>query len=120
MSDEPLYDRAQHPEQFADIEITDGDIRVQLTWAGEGLNGEWDDTDHDRPLIRFYVVRLVDGGWEDVDDASYCTQIDVRSRRGQLEAFARTILTQVAGPLRAGEPVGSLCAELSWTELPGR
>lgn len=50
------------------------DVMVELCHEGEGYNGDYDDADlEDVALLRFYVSVLEDGGWENVDDSSYCT-----------------------------------------------
>ncbi len=57
------------------------DIRVSLEYIGEGLQGDYDKNDpDDEPLLRFYVEHKNDDGtWEEVEDASYCTNISANS-----------------------------------------
>ena len=53
-----------------------GDLRVELINLGEGYDGDYTGRSNDRELMRFYVQRHTgEGGFEDLDDGSYCTAI---------------------------------------------
>ena len=53
-------------------------IRVEWEDIGEGICGDYNPEDpDDHPLLRFSVSILLDGQWEAVEDASYCTQMPV-------------------------------------------
>lgn len=54
-----------------------GDV-VRADWynAGEGWNGDYDPDDPDDDnLLRFDIYVRADDGWEEVEDASYCTRV---------------------------------------------
>ena len=67
-------------EKYPDIEtpvsIYDDELRVDWYRAGEGYWGDYNpENPDDDELLRFDVYKKVDGNWEAVDDASYCTTI---------------------------------------------
>jgi hypothetical protein len=97
------------------VTVSDGDVTVELEWLGEGTEGDFDPTwPEDEPLMRFTVLRRVDGVNEQIDDASYCTTIRADAPQDVLLAYANEILQEVAGPVRDGWPIKKLCAKLSW------
>lgn len=73
-------------EEFEEITLTKGNKKVVLEWIGEGHEGDYNkDDSKDEQLIRFscseFVHRREDGNlindWDDLDNASYCTQLPV-------------------------------------------
>lgn len=96
---------------------SDSDVSVEFTWIGEGICGDYNEADpDDRPLMRFYVQRLVGDEWQDVEDASYCTNIDARTDEALIAAHAETILNQVKDDVRVGKSIKKICEYLSWLE----
>lgn len=97
------------------VAVSDGEVTVELEWIGEGHDGDFDpDWPEDEPLMRFTVLRRVDGVNEQIDDASYCTTIRADAPRDELLAHANTILREVADLVRNGQSIKKLCEGLSW------
>jgi hypothetical protein len=94
------------------IVVECGDTRVCLEWIGEGLCGDYDETDpDDKPLLRFDVERLVEDAWEPVEDSSYCTQIERDAPVEVRLAAVNHILDRVAGTTGS---IKRICEQLSW------
>ena len=96
---------------WEDLTLIEGDTRVELTHADEGWSGDYNaDNPDDAPLVRFYVARKVDGEWQDVDDASYCTAVTLAATVKQRSRMARIIMDSVSGHTS----IKKICEELSW------
>lgn len=68
----------QHPDCTVEMMLEEDGIRVEWEDIGEGICGDYNPEDPDDiPLLRFSVSILLDGQWETVEDASYCTQMPV-------------------------------------------
>lgn len=66
---------------------------VQFSHIGEGLNGDYDPNDPDDiPLLRFDIYELVDGEWQQMDDASYCTGIPVDTPIAEIRGYLTMIM----------------------------
>ena len=92
-------------------------VRVSWNDLGEGYSGDYDQTDpNDRPLLRFDIDRKTESGWEMVDDASYCTLVDVNTPIGALVRMLHIILAEVDEPLRNGYSIKKICEKLSWIQ----
>lgn len=90
-------------------------VRVELSWIGEGCEGDFDPGDpEDQPLLRFDVSKFEDGSWEAVDDSSYCTQIPATTEPGQVMKIAERILDEVEDAVRSGNSIKRQCERLSW------
>lgn len=95
--------------------LTRGDLKVEWLNLGEGVNGDYDESDpNDVNLLRFDVSHLVNGEWEPVDDASYCTQMPADTSEKILVQGLENIMGAVSAAVFAGEPVDDICARLSW------
>ena len=84
-------------------------IRVEITWIGEGLAGD----DQDMPLARFYVQQKVDGEWQDMMDASYCTMLPADDYEG-MKRLAGLIFDRAGDALRQDSSYKHILEELSW------
>lgn len=95
--------------------IQDG-IRIILhTDTNEGWNGEYDPADlDDQLLFRFDVDRLVDGVWEPIDDASYCTQLPGYLSTDQVEKALNFLASEIVEPAQSGFSIKKICERLSW------
>ena len=51
-----------------------------------------------------------------VDDASYCTLVDVNTPIGALVRMLHIILAEVDEPLRNGYSIKKICEKLSWIQ----
>lgn len=114
MSNEPIV--------FQEIEIVDstGTVKVVLEHIGEGYSGDYDIEDpDDEQLIRFTILKREFGSdiFLEVDDASYCTELSVRSDREQLLSIANSILKELAPFVVSGSSIKKLCERLSWISL---
>lgn len=97
------------------MEIIKGIVRVELEDIGEGWNGDYDAGDpEDTPLLRFTVSRLDGGAWEQVSDASYCTQIPVATPDTRQLEILDYIMNEVHSRVTNGESVKKICEALSW------
>lgn len=101
-----------------------GDIRVEWDDLGESvLGGDWeDDEPAENSVLRFYVRRRTTDtecypdGFEDIDDASYCTSFPAETAMEDRDQALRLILDRVYDPAAAGESIKKLCEELSWID----
>jgi hypothetical protein len=97
-----------------DLRLERGDVAVTLEWIGEGSDGDYDPTDSgDEPLMRIGVERRVNGAWEAVDDASYCTNISARASQKGMVLAMQYVLEQVP----AAGSIKRLMERMSWIEL---
>lgn len=100
--------------EFYDYTLEDGDTRVEITHTDEGFSGDYNpDDSEDMRLLRFYVQRKVEGLWEDMDDASYCTLIPIDIPRTQVERMAEIIMLNVKGKSN----IKRICEDLSWLNV---
>lgn len=104
------------------MELIDGVVMVEWSDIGEGLSGDYDEEDPtDIPLLRFYVrqqaVEACEAGatwWEDVEDASYCTNMPVGTPANVQRRALRHILQAVKADVEAGRSIKKKCERLSW------
>lgn len=97
------------------MELIRGIVKVELESIGEGYNGDYDPDDpEDQPLLRFTVLKLVDGEWEQIDDASYCTELP-ESTPNDLQGLVLTfIMDEVYDAVVGGASIKKRCELLSW------
>lgn len=105
---------------------------VAVVWEdiGEGWDGEYDpNDDNDEPLLRFTVYRNSfvtggsrSGGWEQVDNASYCTRMPVNADEFVLVRELHFMMELVYDRVVAGESIKDVCEKFSWVSpsTPGR
>lgn len=93
-------------------ELVDGDWKVELEWIGEGWEGDYDQDDpEDDQLLRFTVSKLVDGEFEDVEDASYCTRLTTGITEEEAQKALAFILHEVKN---CPGSIKKRCEQLSW------
>lgn len=107
----------------------DGLVRVDLDWIGEGIDGDYDENDSkDVPLLRYGVSRKFTkecenheefqdgeiGEWFDIEDSSYCTQLNATAPREQLIEAAQFILAHVEDNVKYFQRQKRLYEMLSW------
>jgi len=96
-------------------ELIDGDVKVEWSDIGEGLDGFYNPDDPDDvALLRFDVSRWDHFDWEPVDDASYCTRVPVDTPKERLGELLRSIMDEVGDDVRAGISIKKKCEALSW------
>ena len=84
--------------EFKEYDLVKGNLRVTLEYIGEGVSGDYDDQDpEDEPLVRFSCDQKVDGRWEGLDNASYCTQLPVTISEEIKEKAAAAIMQELEG-----------------------
>ena len=92
---------------------------IKLLWTAKRYNGDYnpDDPD-DSKLIRFDVfIKDSDGEWTAVDDASYCTTLQITLPMRDLERKITTVFKEyknVETHIRQGGSVKKLGETLSW------
>lgn len=81
---------------FEDFTVEHKGKRVTWEWIGEGYEGDYNpDNPEDTPLLRFSCDQLVDGNWEGMNDASYCTQLPISTPRQYLARGAAILLEAI-------------------------
>lgn len=102
------------------VELINGEVRIQLEHIGEGLSGDYNESDpEDIPLLRFYVDRWNDAiqDWEPVDDASYCTRLPTSISDEECEKALKILMDNFKDPVESRDSVKKLGEELSWIDL---
>ena len=99
-----------------DIELIRGNVKVELENIGEGWSGDYDPDDpDDEPLLRFTVSKKdADGEWQQVDDASYCTQIRADTPEPRLREILNYLMDEVGDSVESGSSIKRRCEWLSW------
>lgn len=93
-------------------------VMVEWTELGEGIDGDYNPDDpEDVELLRFDVSRLIDGEWEAIDDASYCTQVPVSATPEQRAKGLQRIMDEVYEGASQGYSIKKICEHLSWISL---
>ena len=92
-----MYDR-ENPE-FSAVEYETEkfpNLMMEWEWIGEGICCEYNPDDpEDEPLLRFTVyVKDEDGGWEQAEDCSYCTNNAIDTPMDDLLEMADCILSE--------------------------
>jgi hypothetical protein len=93
--------------------------RVKISWEdiGEGLCGEYNPSDEkDVALYRFYVEEFKDGEWQEVEDASYCTQVPVSTPDETLRGLLEVLMDHFYVPVMDGQSVKKLGERMSWVD----
>ena len=96
-------------------ELIRGNLKVEWVELGEGLSGDYNPDDPDDiELLRFYVAVLKDGDWEDLDDASYCTNMPVSATPEQRRKGLKKIMDVVYERASSRQSIKKMCERLSW------
>ena len=92
-------------------------VKVEFVDIGEGINGMFNENDpNDKPLLRFYVSKFIDGEWQNVDSASYCTQVRNDTSKTKLIKLLDIIMNRVYDKVVDGDGIKKICEELSWMD----
>jgi len=94
-------------------------IRVEWDELGEGICGDYNSDDpEDIELLRFTVSRCMeDGTYEQINDASYCTQVPVSATNAQRKNLLKWLMSEVYEDASKGNSIKKLCERLSWISL---
>lgn len=97
------------------MELIRDTIKVELESIGEGYYGDYDPGNPaDVPLLRFTVLKLVDGEWEQIDDASYCTELPEWIDNDYQMQVLTYIMDEVYDAVVGGASIKKRCELLSW------
>lgn len=97
-----------------------GRVRVDWEALGEGLRGDYDPEDpSDIELLRFTAYLATEDGWEQIDDASYCTNVPVGADPDALGRMICVIARKYGNMLNSDpeQSVKKLGERLSWISL---
>ena len=95
-------------------EYFDDDFKAEWAYIGEGIQGEYSGRPDDEQLLRFYFYVDNGNGWEEVEDASCCTNMPLNSDRDLLESSLEHIFTELVGAVDGGYSVKKTAEGLSW------
>jgi len=99
-------------------ELIRDNVKVEWVELGEGIDGDYNEDDpNDIELLRFDVSRLVNGEWEMIDDASYCTQVPVSATPEQRAKGLEWIMSEVYNGASEGYSIKKICEVMSWISL---
>lgn len=102
------------------VSIWNDKLRVDWVNLREGISGDYNSEDpEDINLLRFDVyAKRDDSDWEEVDDASYCTNVPADTDPDELERLLRVIFDRYSDVIddyiENGTSVKKLGEELSW------
>lgn len=83
-------------QDFTDIDVIKGDIKLTWEHIGEGCSGDYDETDPtDRPLLRFSLWYRDGDEWVELDDSSYCTGLPTDTDTDKLRQYADEIIASI-------------------------
>jgi hypothetical protein len=103
-----------------DVELIKDRVMVTLEWIGEGWSGDYQEDDpDDDPLLRFTVYEQYESGrgWDQVDDASYCTSLIAdQLTPADKNLVLEYLMSQVYDQVRDGKSIKRLCENLSWID----
>lgn len=115
-----MKNKALEVDQWMEISATarNENFIVELSWIGEGRDGDYDKEDPDDvPLLRMDVTRA-DG--EEMDRASYCTAIPASCGSERAQQLVGELLAAVNDGLASDSLSGGrFVAGLSWMDERG-
>lgn len=97
-----------------------GNVKVEWVELGEGLDGDYDETNpEDEELLRFDVSVLINNEWVEKENASYCTCFPVNATVEQKEEGLQILLNEFAETLSEDVTlsVKGKAEEMSWISL---
>ena len=105
--------------EFDRLELVHNDVMIEWTNGGEGIGGEYNENDpNDKNLLRFYVCRLNSKGdnendWEQIDDASHCTQVPANTTNFELYLLLSILMSEIYQKVVDCKSINELCKRLS-------
>jgi hypothetical protein len=99
-------------------EIIKNNVRITLhTDTYEGWEGNYNPNNPDDDLLfRFDVDRFIDGEWQAVDDASYCTQLTADLPTEMVQKALSYLLNEIYEAASQGNSIKKTCERLSWIQ----
>ena len=90
-------------------------VKVSLVNLGEGVSGDYNPEDpEDENLLRFDVSVYEDGQWQEVPNASYCTNIRADLAPERHVHYLGVIMDAVYDNVMGDKSIKRICEELSW------
>ena len=105
-------------QEFQDLEMIRGNIKLVWEHLGEGQEGDYDPTDPtDQPLLRFSIFwrENESAEWEELGDSSYCTGLVTNTPETKLKAYGEKILESL--PTTQDKPIGYRRRLQAWSWL---
>ena len=104
-------------DECVDLIGFSGDVKVEVEWIGEGIQGDYDEDDpDDMPLLRFTVYERNANDWEQISDASYCTNLPATVHPDVAKRACKYIMDWVEAPVKEGYSIKKICERLSWID----
>jgi hypothetical protein len=88
-------EKAENKEFYFDqISVERDGFVLEWEYIDEGFSGDYDPEDpDDRQLLRFTIYKILENGTnEQMDDASYCTLVEINTDRELLKSMGEMIL----------------------------
>ena len=94
-------------------------VKVEWEDLGEGISGDYNPDDPtDVSLYRFDIYAKTKGGdWQDIDDASYCTQVPVETDEKILKEGLKMIMVEIFDAVVQGASIKKACEQMSWISV---
>lgn len=90
-------------------------VLVEWTDLGEGWDGDYNPNDPDDvALLRFDISVIEKGEVIPIDDASYCTQVPVNTKKKILKAGLEMIMDEIFDAVIEGNSIKKACERMSW------
>lgn len=109
------FNKKNNPE-FEDMELIEGNVKVEWTYIGEGVSGDYEEDDlEDERLLRFYIYTRENES-EDfvyVEDSSYCTNFPLESTEEEKRNGLEVLMQGVYEHASKGESLRKICQQLS-------
>lgn len=78
-----------------EIELIKDNVKVIWENIGEGHCGDYNEEDpEDENLLRFSVFVQEDNSWVEVDDASYCTNVNANTDKDRLYELLNVLMDE--------------------------
>lgn len=106
---------AYWPDSETPVSIWDDKFRADWYNAGEGITGDYNPEDpNDVNLLRFDIYYKVDDDWEEVEDASYCTNVAASTDVTRLRELLQHIFSEYRDTDYPSSSVKKIGERLSW------
>lgn len=111
-----VYDYPHEVE--CDAQSYEGNVWCNLSWHGEGMSGDYDNTNpEDMPLLRFtFYTKDEHGDATEIANGSYCTQLSLPQSMDEINAAAQIMANITQKTMSSGGNMKKVFEELSWAE----
>lgn len=98
-----------------EIFIIKNNYKFSLYYIGEGVNGDFDNSDpDDTPLLRYSIDEWHDGAWQSIENTSYCTQLPCSINLITAYAALEHIADKVIPFFNSNSSHKRICEQMSW------